>query len=147
MAYFYASVLLNCHTQISGGDYPSEHYSLWRLPALLLCYMTHYDITMGNNIAMDVHCNVTLSNLWRSCFVLVGKFHSSWELMKYIYAKTIHVISTCSCYIMRWLRAYTKIKSIKLILTKTLRACMLNPMVHKEDVICNNENVNWLYGV
>ncbi len=29
------------------------HYILWKLPlcALVLCSMTHYDITMGHNIA------------------------------------------------------------------------------------------------
>ncbi len=34
----------------------SRHYDMWRLPlcALLLCSMTHYDITMGHDIANDV---------------------------------------------------------------------------------------------
>ncbi len=27
-----------------------------------LCSMTHYDITMGNDIAKDIHCDVTMSN-------------------------------------------------------------------------------------
>ncbi len=47
----------NLHTQISDGDYPCEHYFLWRLLlwALLLCAMTHYDITIGNDIVRDVH--------------------------------------------------------------------------------------------
>ncbi len=45
-------------------DYPCEHYFLWRLPlwALLLCSITHYDITMGNDIARNVHCDITMSN-------------------------------------------------------------------------------------
>ncbi len=63
---------------ISGGDHTCTHYFLWRLPlcTLLLCSMTHYDITMGHNIsgdaplchligndgARDIHCDVTMGN-------------------------------------------------------------------------------------
>ncbi len=28
----------------------------------LLCSMTRYDITMGNDVARDVHCNITMGN-------------------------------------------------------------------------------------
>ncbi len=38
---------------ISNGDYPC---------ALLLLSMTHYDITMGNDVARDAHCNITMGN-------------------------------------------------------------------------------------
>ncbi len=40
---------------ISSGDHPCAHYVLWMLPlcALLLCSMTHYDITMVHNVVMD----------------------------------------------------------------------------------------------
>ncbi len=40
---------------ISSGDHPCAHYLLWILPlcALLLCSMTHYDITMAHDIARD----------------------------------------------------------------------------------------------
>ncbi len=43
---------------------PVVHYCLWILPlcTLLLCSMTHYDITMGNDVAMDIHCDVTMSS-------------------------------------------------------------------------------------
>ncbi len=36
----------------------------WRLPlwAWLLCSMTHYDITLGTDVASDVHCDITMSN-------------------------------------------------------------------------------------
>ncbi len=39
---------------ISGGDHPCAHYFLSILPlcALLLCSMTHYDITMGHDVVM-----------------------------------------------------------------------------------------------
>ncbi len=49
---------------ISDGDYPRVHYFLWRLPLcqLLSCSMTQYDITMGNDIASDIHCDITMSN-------------------------------------------------------------------------------------
>jgi hypothetical protein len=30
--------------------------------ALLLCSMTHYDITMGHDIARGTHCDITMSN-------------------------------------------------------------------------------------
>ncbi len=38
---------------ISGGDHPCAHYFLWLLPlyALLLCSMTHHDITMAHDVA------------------------------------------------------------------------------------------------
>ncbi len=51
------------------GDYPCEHYFSWRLPlcALFLYFMTHYDITMGNDIAKDIHCDVTMSNDMAMC--------------------------------------------------------------------------------
>ncbi len=47
---------------ISDGDYPCEHYFLWRLSlcALLLCSKTHYDITMGDDVVRDAHCNITM---------------------------------------------------------------------------------------
>ncbi len=40
---------------ISNGDHPCAHYFLWILPlcALLLCSMTHYDITMAHDVARD----------------------------------------------------------------------------------------------
>ncbi len=56
----------NFHIQISGGDYPCEHYFLL---ALLLYSMIHYDITMGNDFARDVQCDVTMSN---DCHVYIS---------------------------------------------------------------------------
>ncbi len=40
---------------ISDGDHPCAHYFLWILPlcALLICSMTHYDITMGHDVVRD----------------------------------------------------------------------------------------------
>ncbi len=37
---------------------------IWKLPlcTLLLCFMTHYNITMGNDITRDAHCNITMGN-------------------------------------------------------------------------------------
>ncbi len=51
-------------SMIFDGDYPCAHHFMWRLPlsTLLLCSMTHYDITMGNNVARDIHCDVRISN-------------------------------------------------------------------------------------
>ncbi len=61
------------HTQISSGDLSCERYFLWRLPlwALLLCPMAHYDLTIGYDIARDIHCDVTMSNtiaVYISCY-------------------------------------------------------------------------------
>ncbi len=49
---------------ISGGDHPCAHYFLWILPlcALLLCSMTHYDMTMAHDIARMPHCGTTMGN-------------------------------------------------------------------------------------
>ncbi len=55
---------------ISGGDYPCVQYVLWKLPlcALLLCSLTHYDITVGNDntmssdIAMSTYHGITMHN-------------------------------------------------------------------------------------
>ncbi len=43
---------------------PVAHYFLWILPlcTLHLCSMTHYDITMGNDVDRDAHCNITMGN-------------------------------------------------------------------------------------
>ncbi len=42
----------------------STYYVLWRLPLLIicLCSITHYDITIGNDIARDAHCDITMGN-------------------------------------------------------------------------------------
>ncbi len=61
---------LLCHTMvclslISSGDDSCAHYFLWILPlcALLLCSMTHYDITLWHHDgAKDVHYDVTMDN-------------------------------------------------------------------------------------
>ncbi len=41
---------------------PVAHNFLRILPlcTLLLCSMTYYDITMGNDVARDAHCNITM---------------------------------------------------------------------------------------
>ncbi len=44
--------------------------TLW---ALLLCSMTYYDITMGNNITSDVYCNITMSNDVAMCTYMTSK--------------------------------------------------------------------------
>ncbi len=66
--------LVLCHTLtcfhmvsislISGEDHHCAYHFLWRLPLypLLLCFMTHYDITIGNDIARDAHCNIAKGN-------------------------------------------------------------------------------------
>ncbi len=55
---------------------PCSHYFLWRLPlcALLLCSMTHYDIKMGDDVAMD-------APLWHHSVMLLGTsiVNLNWE--------------------------------------------------------------------
>ncbi len=74
MAYFHVVSI----SLISTGDHPCAHYFLWILPlcALLLCSMTHSDITMGHdvvrdaalwhnngdNVTRDIHYDVTMDN-------------------------------------------------------------------------------------
>ncbi len=45
-------------------DYRCAYYFLCRLPlcVLLVCSMTHYDITMGSDIAREANCNITMGN-------------------------------------------------------------------------------------
>ncbi len=56
---------------ISNGDYPSVHYILCTLPlwALLLCSLIDgdYDITICNDFARDVHCDITMSTAILMC--------------------------------------------------------------------------------
>ncbi len=69
------SLNILCHTmacfcvisniQIAIGITFVVHYVLWILPplcALRLCSMTHYYITMSNDVARDAQCNNTMGN-------------------------------------------------------------------------------------
>ncbi len=48
---------------ISDLDCSHAYYPLCRLPlAVLLCSITHYDITMDNAITRDTYCNITMGN-------------------------------------------------------------------------------------
>ncbi len=42
----------------------SEHYFLWgsHCGQYAFCSMTHYDITIGNDVARDVHCYIIMSH-------------------------------------------------------------------------------------
>ncbi len=41
--------------------------TLWTLP---FCSMTHYDITIGNDVARDVHCDIIMGH-----DVVIGTYH------------------------------------------------------------------------
>ncbi len=60
----YGPVLNGISISRSPVEITRQHYFLWQLTlwALLLCFKTHYDITMANVIARDIHCDVTMSN-------------------------------------------------------------------------------------
>ncbi len=53
----------NLHTQISSGDsilstiFCRDH--IWTLP---FCSMIHYHITIGNDVARDVHCEIIMGH-------------------------------------------------------------------------------------
>ncbi len=93
MLYAYFDLFLHdLRSPISDGDYPCAYYVLWIFPlcALLLCFMIHYDITMGidfaknahclitisNDIAKDVHCEFTMSHKWH-CYVYISLHHNA----------------------------------------------------------------------
>ncbi len=60
----------NLHTEISGGDsVVSTTFSAIILWTLLVCSMTHYDITIGNDVASDVHYDII-----RGLDVVIGTY-------------------------------------------------------------------------
>ncbi len=55
--------------------------------------MTHYDITIGNDVARDVHCEFIMGH-----GIVMGTYHDvtmhtdvAFGLLKYPYTKTIHL--------------------------------------------------------
>ncbi len=48
----------------------STTFSVITLWTLLFCSMTHYDITIGNDVARDVHCNIIMGH-----DVVIGTYH------------------------------------------------------------------------
>ncbi len=61
----------NLHTQIFGGDsVVSTPFSVITLWTLLFCSMTHYDITIGNDVARDVHSDIIMDH-----DVVLGTYH------------------------------------------------------------------------
>ncbi len=76
---------------IFSGDHPCAHYFLWILPlcALLLCSMTHYDITMGNDVVRDVAQQwVTtllgtfiMTSQWIMTLLCIHNMASQWIMM------------------------------------------------------------------
>ncbi len=61
----------NLHTQISGGDsFLSTTFCGITLWTIRVSSMTHYDITMANDVARDVHCDIIMRHN-----VIVGTYH------------------------------------------------------------------------
>ncbi len=61
----------NLHTQISGGDsVVSTTFFVITLWTLRFCFMTHYDIAIGNDVARDVHCDIIMGH-----DVVIGTYH------------------------------------------------------------------------
>ncbi len=63
---------MESHTKIPRGDsvlssttFCGEH--AW---TLLLCSITHYNITIGNDVARDVHCDIIMGH-----DVVMGAYH------------------------------------------------------------------------
>ncbi len=77
----------------------TSFYVLLHLFIFLFHHKTLYNCTHKSLKSIIVwHKNKNkfmVITMWRSCsLVLVGIFHSSWGFMKYLYTKTIHMIST-----------------------------------------------------
>ncbi len=67
MAYFQ----LNLHTQISGGDSViSTTFCGITLWTIRFCSMTHYDITIANDVARDVNYDIIMGH-----GVVMGTYH------------------------------------------------------------------------
>ncbi len=61
----------NLHTQISNGDsILSTNFGGNHVFGTTFCFMTHYDITINNNIARDVHCDIIIGH-----DVVMGTYH------------------------------------------------------------------------
>ncbi len=45
-------------------------FSVITLWILIFCFMTHYDITIGNDVARDVHCDIIMGHN-----VVIGTYH------------------------------------------------------------------------
>ncbi len=61
----------NLHTQISDRDsVVSTTFSVITLWTLHFCFMTHYDITLGNDVARYVHCDIIVGH-----DVVIGTYH------------------------------------------------------------------------
>ncbi len=53
----------NLHTQISGGDSVlSTTFCGITLWTIRFCSMTHYDISIANDVARDVHCDMIIGH-------------------------------------------------------------------------------------
>ncbi len=48
----------------------STTFSVITLWTLLFCSMTHYDITIGNDVTRDVHCDIIMGH-----DVVIGTYH------------------------------------------------------------------------
>ncbi len=61
----------NLHTQISSGDSVLNTtfcgITLW---IIRFCSMTHYDITIANDVSRDVHCDIIMGH-----DVVMGTYH------------------------------------------------------------------------
>ncbi len=61
----------NLHTQISGGDSVLSTTFCWiTLWTIYFCSLTHYDITITNDITRDVHCDIIMDH-----DVAMGTYH------------------------------------------------------------------------
>ncbi len=61
----------NIHTQISGGDSVlSTTFCGIPLWTIHFCSMTHYDITITNDVTRDVHCDIIMGH-----DVAMGTYH------------------------------------------------------------------------
>ncbi len=61
----------NLNTEISGGDsVRSTTFCVDHVMDTTFCSMTHYDITIGNDVARDVHCDIIIGH-----DIVMGAYH------------------------------------------------------------------------
>ncbi len=59
------------HGDIKGGDSILSTAFCWdNIVDTMFCSMTHYDITIGNDVARDVHCSIIMGH-----DVVMGTYH------------------------------------------------------------------------
>ncbi len=82
---------LNLHNQISGGDsvQRTTFYGNEEVDTTFFCSMTHYDVTICNNVARDVHCEIIMGHV-----IVIGTYHDV-TMLTNVAATLIYYVLLC----------------------------------------------------